>query len=249
MLYLASKAMERINLPRKIIPIGGGLLRLGETKNIDHFIVKESSKKTPHVLFIPTASNDLSIYSKTFKSAYRKLGCRVQSLNLTARNISNNIIQKKICSSDIIYVGGGNLDLLISTWKKFKLSGILKKAYRNGVILTGLSAGCGIWYEDVIERDKTGEREIIKKGLGLISGISLPHYKKNRDKILFSDETKKNYSGKLITAVGDRNALLYLNENLAGGICEKGTKYNVFTISSPYVKKNRVKLFKKPSSK
>lgn len=35
----------KLNTERKIIPIGGGLLRLGETIPIDKFIVKESGKK------------------------------------------------------------------------------------------------------------------------------------------------------------------------------------------------------------
>ena len=67
---------------RKIIPIGGGSLRLGDTIVIDKFIVKESGRKNPKVLFIPTASKDLPAYSAAFRRVYEKLGCRVKILRL-----------------------------------------------------------------------------------------------------------------------------------------------------------------------
>ena len=42
----------------KVVAIGGGELRKGETYILDKYIVELSGKKEPKLLFIPTASQD-----------------------------------------------------------------------------------------------------------------------------------------------------------------------------------------------
>jgi len=64
---MESNKNVKSNIKRKIVPIGGGLLRLGETIAIDKFIVKEGGGKNPRVLLIPTASKDLPAYSNAFR--------------------------------------------------------------------------------------------------------------------------------------------------------------------------------------
>ena len=45
---------------KKIIAIGGGLLRKGETIKIDKYIVKTTNKKTPQIAFIPLITSLLN---------------------------------------------------------------------------------------------------------------------------------------------------------------------------------------------
>lgn len=221
------------NIKRKIIPIGGGLLRLGETVAIDKFIVKESGKKNPRVLFIPTASKDLPAYSSAFRRVYEKLECQVNILSLFhKRKTSRVILEELITSADIIYVGGGDYDILLSTWKKHNIIPLIQSAYQRGTILTGLSAGCAVWYEYLIDSDENNKIRF-KKGLGIVKGVIIPHYKSKNP---FPSQIRKTKA--IVTAIEDRCAVIYINENLKGSISVNEEK--AFTIRPPYVKKKKV---------
>ena len=233
---MESNKNVKSNIKRKIIPIGGGLLRLGETIAIDKFIVKESSGKNPRVLFIPTASKDLPAYSNAFRRVYKKLGCQVKILRLfNKRKLSRATLKKTIASADIIYVGGGDYDTMLSMWKKYEIVPLIKSAYQQGTILAGLSAGCAVWYEYLIDSDKN-EKTRLKKGLGILKGVVIPHYKSENP---FSSEIRKTKT--IVTAIEDRCAVIYINENLKGSI--PVTEEKAFTICPPYVKKKQVTLY------
>lgn len=224
------------NIERKIVPIGGGLLRLGETIAVDKFIAKESGKKYPKVLFIPTASKDLPAYSTAFRRVYEKLGCQVKILRLFGkRKLPQTALEKLIASADIIYVGGGDYDILLPMWKKHKIVPLMQSAYQQGTILAGLSAGCAVWYEYLIDSDKN-KKTRLKKGLGMLKGAIIPHYKSAN---LFPPEISKTKT--VVTAIEDRCAVIYINEKLKGSI--PSTKEKAFTIRPPYAKKKRVALY------
>ncbi|MEK7178165.1 MAG: Type 1 glutamine amidotransferase-like domain-containing protein [Patescibacteria group bacterium] len=233
---MESNKNVKSNIKRKIVPIGGGLLRLGETIAIDKFIVKESGEKNPIVLFIPTASKDLPAYSTAFRRVYKKLGCQVKILRLfSKRKFSRATLKKTIASADIIYVGGGDYDTMLSMWKKYEIIPLIKSAYQQGTILAGLSAGCAVWYEYLIDSDKN-KKTRLKKGLGMLKGVVIPHYKSKNP---FSSEIRKTKI--IITAIEDRCAVIYINENLKGSI--PVTEEKAFTIRPPYVKKKQVTLY------
>jgi len=224
------------NIECKVIPIGGGLLRLGETIAIDKFIVKESSRKNPKVLFIPTASKDLPAYSSAFQRVYKKLGCQVKILRLFNKiKFSQTTLEKLITSADIIYVGGGDYDILLSMWKKHKIIPLIQSAYRRGTILAGLSAGCAVWYEYLIDSDEN-KKTRLKKGLGMLKGIVIPHYKAENP---FPLEIRKTKT--IVTAIEDKCAVIYINEHLKGSI--PVTREKAFTIRPPYAKKKQVTLY------
>lgn len=210
-------------------------MKEGETARIDKFIVKESGKKNPKVLFLPTASKDLPAYSTAFKYAYEGLGCKVKILRLFDRpRLNEETFKKTILSADIIYVGGGNFDVLIAEWKKHKLVPILRQAYKQGIILCGLSAGGVVWYEYFIDNDNSKTR--LKRGIGLLRGVMIPHYKSFG---IFPEKAYK--TGLPITAIQDRCAVMYVNEKFKGAISVDQSR--AFTTRPPYVKKIPVVLF------
>ena len=99
---------------RKIVAIGGGEIgRPGypiETTKIDKEIIRLTGRKNPKLLFIGTASDDSGLYIKVIKKYFRKrLGCAVLSLLLTKNRYFKKDLEKIILSSDIIYVGGGEI--------------------------------------------------------------------------------------------------------------------------------------------
>lgn len=66
----------------KVVAIGGGELRKGETYILDKYIVGLSGKKEPKLLFIPTASQDALGYITLIEEYFGEFGCCVDSLCL-----------------------------------------------------------------------------------------------------------------------------------------------------------------------
>lgn len=166
----------------RIIAIGGGELRSGDTLGIDKIIVDAANKDIPKLLFIPTASNDAEGYIDGIKAAFGDgLGCVVTALRLVESPPSNSEIRELIVSADIIYVGGGNTKMMMEVWRQHSVDNYLKEAYEKGVILSGLSAGSICWFEyGHSDSDTLASGEIqpysLVEGMGLIPIINCPHY-------------------------------------------------------------------------
>lgn len=165
----------------KIVAIGGGELRNGETEAIDKYIVSLADKQNPKLLFIPTASNDASSYIEVAKEKFSELGCVVDTLCLVTNSYSDKDIEEKILGSEIIYVGGGDTVSMIEKWKEYNVDLYLKEAYKKGIVLSGLSAGSICWFifghSDSESFSKEGHWEYIRAyGLGLIPMAHCPHY-------------------------------------------------------------------------
>ena len=167
---------------RKIVAIGGGELRLGETKKIDQYIVELTGKENPSFLFIPTASHDAEGYIETAIKQFGELGCKVQALCLFSTDKTAEEIRDTILSSDIIYVGGGDTETMMKKWSEFHVDCYLREAYEKGIVLSGLSAGSICWFiaghsdsEFFDESNKNPQYRWVQ-GLGLIPYLHCPHY-------------------------------------------------------------------------
>lgn len=165
-----------------IAVIGGGELRLEETLALDKEIVKLTGKEKPNALFIPTASYDAQGYCETFDLIYgEKLGCVTKHLLLTMQEYTKIELEHLILSANLIYVGGGNTRFLLQTWRELGVDKILKKAYHQGVVLSGISAGSICWYEYGCSEEASvsvpNEYNYVKlEGLDILKGIHAPHY-------------------------------------------------------------------------
>lgn len=171
---------------KKIILIGGGELGDYETLEIDRRIVSISEKNNPRLLFIPTASFDAEGYIDVVERIFgNELGCKVTTLKLTDESVTREEAKDMIFSSDIIYVGGGSTKNLMHHINRLSLAPILKEAWEQGIVLSGISAGSICWFEyghsDSVTYE-TGNQSpyILIEGLGIISGLHCPHYNDNR---------------------------------------------------------------------
>jgi dipeptidase E len=82
---------------------------------------------------------------------------------------------------DILYVGGGNTKNLLVLWKEWGLDLILKKAWEQGILLAGISAGSICWFEEGVT-DSYGEGLEPLKCLGFLRGSNCPHYDGEADR-------------------------------------------------------------------
>ena len=48
---------------------------------------------------------------------------------------------------DAIFIGGGNTRSLLALWREWDLDSILRRAYRRGAVIGGVSAGMIAWFE------------------------------------------------------------------------------------------------------
>ena len=161
--------MEKIT--KKIIAIGGGGFTHESDDTLDQFFLDQCSKKKIKLGFLATASKDdvkkISLFYKKFEN---------KNLELSHFNLTQKIdgFSSWILNKDIIYVGGGNTSFMLDIWRKNSLDKIFKKAYENGIILAGVSAGAGCWFDWILS-DSVGPGLKPLKGISLISGSCTPH--------------------------------------------------------------------------
>ena len=164
----------------RIVAIGGGELRAGETLPIDRYIVSLARSESPRLLFIPTASHDSAGYIELVQDVYGSLGCTVEALCLYGEE-SDDEIRRKVLTADIIYVGGGNTEAMMELWRSRSVDRYLRQAYRAGTVLAGLSAGSICWFiaghsdsEFIAGTDQPVYKWV--RGLGLLPFLHCPHY-------------------------------------------------------------------------
>lgn len=159
----------------KIVAIGG-VTPPSTLDLIDEEIIKLTNKKSPKVLYIPTAGGDDLGYCNFFKGIYEgKFGCNLDVLFLIRETPTENEIREKVFSSDIIYVDGGSESRLMTYLKRFNMDKILKEAYEKGIVLSGKSAGAICWGK--YDKEFKDTNNYIKINcLNFLEFVFCPHY-------------------------------------------------------------------------
>jgi dipeptidase E len=159
---------------RQIIALGGGGFSMEpENPLLDKYILNQSSKTNPKICFIPTASGDSADYISRFYQFFEKQQCQPSHLSLfkpPTRDLEGFLLDK-----EIIYVGGGNTKNLLVLWKEWGLEVVMRKAWEQGVILAGISAGSICWFEEGVT-DSYGDGLEPLECLGFLKGSNCPHY-------------------------------------------------------------------------
>ena len=161
--------MEKIT--KKIIAIGGGGFTHESDDTLDQFFLDQCSKKKIKLGFLATANKDDKEKINLFYKKFENKNLELSHFNLTQKidGFSSWILNK-----DIIYVGGGNTSFMLDIWRKNSLDKIFKQAYENGIVLAGVSAGAGCWFDWILS-DSVGPGLKPLKGISLISGSCTPH--------------------------------------------------------------------------
>ena len=214
-----------------IIAIGGGEVALNETYEIDKFIVEAAKKEKPNFLFIPTASKDAEAYVTIINKLYGELGCKTDTLYLSNTKVNTEEVNQKIENADIIYVGGGNTQYMMKVWQEYVLDKALIRAYKNGKVLSGLSAGFICWFisghsdSEFIE-DIENPKPIWVKGLGIIPYLHCPHYDEP-DRVGFDEF----YAGQLTDAIAIENQVAIVCDNYEINVIKSNHNKNAYKLS------------------
>ena len=140
---------------------------------LDNYILKSSGKGKPKVCFIPTAGGDAQWRIDNFYDCFEKKKCAASHLSLFRGETGK--IEKLILSQDILYVGGGNTRNMLVLWKEWKLDTAIIKAYQNGTVLAGVSAGSICWFEQGLT-DSIPKQLTKIDCLGILKGSNCPHF-------------------------------------------------------------------------
>ncbi|ANU09484.1 hypothetical protein A1A1_11877 [Planococcus antarcticus DSM 14505] len=159
---------------RQIIAMGGGgFLMEPDNPLLDQYILQQANKPLPKICFIPTASGDADSYIEKFYDFFNQQKCVPSHLSLFKPPTRD--LERFVLEQDIIYVGGGNTKNLLVLWKEWGLGEILRKAWEQGIVLAGLSAGSICWYEEGVT-DSYGDKLEPLEALGFLRGSHCPHY-------------------------------------------------------------------------
>jgi peptidase E len=141
--------------------IGGGELRDGETYEINEGL-KSLAPVGSTFVFFGSAAHDSSEYAAAIESVFGNTFEVVVPTVKKGREYAIDAIK----SASVIYLGGGDTDLLMRLFSEWNLVEHLVAALKRGVHIAGMSAGAQVlstWYvhedADVVE---------VRKGWGIV---------------------------------------------------------------------------------
>tara|TARA_B100001250_G_scaffold319648_1_gene282493 strand:+ start:721 stop:1413 length:693 start_codon:yes stop_codon:yes gene_type:complete len=173
---------------KHIIAIGGGGFGRSLSSNlIEKYILSFSHKDSPRICFLPTASGDDDTYIVRFYSLFNRLNCIPTHIEFFKRTID---LYDHIMCQDVIFVGGGNTKSMLAVWSDWGMNNILEKAYNNGIIMSGVSAGAICWFTNGVTDSWDNQLEIIPC-LDFVKGTCCPHYDEEPSRIPFVKKVLK----------------------------------------------------------
>ena len=166
--------------------IGGGQLIAPSHQVINRHVFQLTSH-VPHIVFLPTASRDESLYQQQFRDTYEALGAIVSIVTLFDDNQTIDTQRQLLQHADIIYVGGGHYPLLAKTLKDTGVGVLLKQAVERGTWYVGVSAGAIYPMEYGIRTIESGNDYCLDTGQSWLSGCLCPHLNQERRAARFQE--------------------------------------------------------------
>jgi dipeptidase E len=160
---------------RHIVALGGGSFRTDPGNPLDDFLLALTAAKRPRVLFVPTASGDAEAVIEAFRRSFLERHCVPSVLRLFQREHED--LAPLVLEQDLIFVGGGNTANQQAVWRVHGVDALLVRAWEQGTVLAGVSAGALCWFEEgVTDSFHPTALRPIHGLLGLLDGSFCPHY-------------------------------------------------------------------------
>ncbi len=186
---------------RRIVAAGSGWEGLSMPEVRDA-ITDLSGKAKPSVLYLGTATYDLSKAQAQQTTRFTELGCDVTALKLVQSTPSYEDMQPLFDRADVIIASGGNTLFAVDRWIRLGVDRLIRNALSQGVVLSGGSAGAICWFDgghsDSMDPASYKQAMITKSatrvevpmsdaqrqswayirvpGLGLLPGLCCPHH-------------------------------------------------------------------------
>ncbi|MDQ1029521.1 peptidase E [Streptomyces umbrinus] len=125
---------------------GGGRTMVTFNSLVHHAVeLSGAHGRRPRVLYVGTAIGDAEHFTARMTEAARVAGFDLTPLNLFPMpNLDD--VEGTVLDQDVVWVMGGSVANLLAVWRVHGLDDILRRAWRSGVVLSGVSAGSICWF-------------------------------------------------------------------------------------------------------
>ena len=178
------------------------------------YVAELTGKPNPKICFVPTATGDYPAAIAHWYSNCEDLPLRLYVLRTFINSTTSpKTFEEIIMSMDAIIVSGGNTLNMLAIWKVHGIDTLLKKAYENGIVLAGGSAGSLCWFTGGSTDSRPKELSIVE-GLSLLDFSHSPHYLRESARrplyhqLILNNKLKPGY------ACDDMAGLLFVNGKL-----------------------------------
>jgi len=183
------------NRSRKILIAGGGF---GTT--FIKYMAELTGKERPRLCYLPTASADRESGQLRWYQNCATLNVEphVQASFIASYRMEQTW-EEVLLSMDGIAVSGGNTLNQQAIWKAQGIDEALRKAWDQGIVLGGASAGSLCWFEEGTTDSRPKELTRVEC-LGLLKGSHSPHYDAEEQRrptyqaMILSGEMKPGYA-------------------------------------------------------
>jgi len=185
-------------------------------------------KKNPKCIVLCTAGRDTVSNIDSYVGTMRGYTRNVEAIALSTTLYTEEELREKILSADLICVGGGQSEYMMSTWQQFGVDKLLIEAYNKGIVCFGGSAG-GMCWTYAGWNDFYGLPDSTYKffyGLDVLNVYYGPHYSSSAYWGLFDSGLKKETSPKynIGYAMENGTALVFIDGQIVKSIREAGTE-------------------------
>lgn len=164
-----------VTRPRTIVAVGGGSFRTDPGNALDDFLLARTGVARPRVLLVPTAGGDAEPVIDAFMRSFLERRCVPSVLRLFQRQHED--LAPVVLEQDLVFVTGGNTANLRAIWGVHGVDTLLRRAYEQGTVMAGVSAGGLCWFEGgVTDSFHPTALQPLAGLLGILPGSFCPHY-------------------------------------------------------------------------
>ncbi|SFK22722.1 peptidase E [Streptomyces pini] len=131
--------------------------------------------RRPRIMYVGTAIGDAEHFTARMTEAARVAGFDLTPLHLFPMpNLDD--VEGTVLEQDVVWVTGGSVANLLAVWRVHGLDRILRRAWRDGVVLSGVSAGSICWFRGGTTDSFGPELRPVTNALGLLPYGNGVHY-------------------------------------------------------------------------
>lgn len=142
---------------------------------VHHAVELSRPDGRPRICHLGTASGDQRFWNAWFSEAALAAGYDATHLNLFPMP-SVPDVEKHLLGQDVIWVNGGSVANLLAVWRVHGLPDAMRRAWEEGVVLAGISAGSICWYRGGVTDSFGPELRAVTDALGLLPYANGVHY-------------------------------------------------------------------------
>jgi dipeptidase E len=179
-----------------------------------HILKSLTGKSDPRICLLPTAIADNPTTINYWYERCVELGIRgfAQRMFISSYE-QHKSFEEVLLSMDAILVTGGNTLNMLAIWKAHGIDSVLRKAWEQGIILAGGSAGSLCWFEHGTTDSRPQKISRIDC-LGFLQGSHCPHYDSEQSRRPLYHSYIRSMEFKPGYACDDKAAILFHDQEV-----------------------------------